>query len=218
VPRKGIVVNLAEMRLYYFGRLNGRRVVSTYPIGVGLEGFNTPLGKYSISMKMVRPSWFVPFSIRKENPSLPRIMPPGEDNPLGEYALQLKGTAYFIHGTNNPFGIGRRVSHGCIRLYPNDIKELFFLVRRGTPVRVIYQPVKVAYQGGEVFIEVHKDYQGRAGDLEKKAKTLLRKRGLLGKTDIGLLRKAVDEALGYPVRVTKGTAPVMEAGAERESG
>lgn len=218
VKRKGIVVNLAEMRLYYFGRMNGRRSVGTYPIGVGVEGFNTPLGTYRISNKMRKPSWFVPSSIREEIPNLPKVIPPGEDNPLGEYAMQLKGTGYFIHGTNSPFGIGRRVSHGCIRLYPEDIRELYSLARPGTPVRVIYQPVKVAFDRGEVYMEVHEDYMKRSGNLYKRAKTLLRKRGLLRKVDLELVRKAVKDALGYPVRVTRGSAPVMEAGTERESG
>ena len=208
--RRGIVVNLAEMRLFSYGTLNGRKIVSSYPIGVGLEGLETPAGLYSIDLKLKNPSWFVPSGVRKEIPTLPRVMPPGAENPLGEFAMRLKGTQYLIHGTNNPYGIGRQVSHGCIRLYPEDIRELFALTRRGTEVRVIYQPVKVGRQGGAVYVEVHPDYLGRVGNMLKLAYSILSKRGLKGKVDDGLLKGAVKDALGYPVRVSPGPVPYLK--------
>lgn len=216
--RVGIVVNMAEMRLYSFSKLNGRRMVSSYPIGVGIEGFETPMGQYSIGVKLREPSWFVPVEFRRENPSLPRVMPPGQDNPLGKFAMSLSGTQFLIHGTNSPFGIGRQVSHGCIRLYPRDIRELFALTPIGTPVHVIYQPVKVGLLGGEVMVEVHSDYLGRNGSLMEEAWKVIKKRGLTGRVDRGLLEKAVSEATGYPVRVSPEPMPYIKAATGQESG
>ncbi|MCK4911114.1 MAG: L,D-transpeptidase family protein [Thermodesulfovibrionales bacterium] len=217
-PREGIVVNLAEMRLYFFGSLNGRKVVSAYPIGVGLEGSETPVGIYSIGVKLEDPSWFVPVEFRRDNPKLPRVMPPGQDNPLGKFAMSLSGTQFLIHGTNSPFGIGRQVSHGCIRLYPRDIRELYSLSPPGTEVRVVYEPVKVGLYGGEVVVEVHSDYLGRNGSLMGEAEKALKKRGLAGRVDRRLLEKAVRESRGYPVPVGGEPAPIIEAAKEQESG
>ncbi|NPB09256.1 MAG: L,D-transpeptidase family protein, partial [Thermodesulfobacteria bacterium] len=132
--KSGIVVNLAEMRLYFFRRELDQRVVYTAPIGVGVEGKLTELGVYTIIRKKKNPAWHVPKSIREEDPTLPEVVPPGPENPLGAFALYLSRGAYAIHGTNRPWGIGRRVSHGCIRLYPEDIEALFPLVPIGTPV------------------------------------------------------------------------------------
>ncbi len=217
-PREGIVVNMAEMRLYSFSELNGRKMVSSYPIGVGLEGFETPVGLYRIGVKLRDPSWFVPNEFRRENPSLPRVMPPGEDNPLGKFAMSLSGTQFLIHGTNSPFGIGRQVSHGCIRLYPRDIRELYSLTLPGTKARVVYQPVKVGLYGGEVYVEVHKDYMGRNGSMMEEAEKVIGKRRLIGRVDRRLLEKAIKEATGYPVRVSSEPLPYIKAATEQESG
>ncbi|KKM52060.1 hypothetical protein LCGC14_1555170 [marine sediment metagenome] len=217
-PRKGILVNLAELRIYFFRQLNGRNVLSTYPIGVGMEGLETPAGLYRIDMKLKDPLWIVPPSIRKEIPTLPRVMPPGDENPLGKFAMRLGGTQYLIHGTNNPFGIGRQVSHGCIRLYPEDIRELFALTRVGAEVRIIYQPVKVAVRGGHVYVEVHSDYLGRVESLQGQAYEILRKRGLMDRVDERLLRNAIKDALGYPVKVSPEPMPYIKADKEQESG
>lgn len=196
-----VVVNLAEMRTYRFGSSGGRSVVSSYPIGVAIEGFYTPLGRFTISEKLVKPWWSVPDSIKKEMPELPDIVPPGEENPLGEYAMKLSDTAYFIHGTNKPYGIGMRVSHGCIRLYPEDIGELFSVLGLGDTVDVVYEPVKAGLRAGGVFIEVHKDYLGRVEDMLALAFAKLEKAGLLSGSDEALVKKAVEEKLGLPVLV-----------------
>ena len=172
-PPEGIVINLAEMRLYFYFRQPKRgdvfedddiRVVS-YPIGIGIEGFNTPPGEFYVKEKIKDPAWHVPPSIRKENPELPPVVPPGADNPLGFYALRLSDPSYLIHGTNRPFGIGRRASHGCIRMYNEDIKSLFSMVHRGTPVKIVYQPVKVGKKDGNVYVEAHRDYLSRIHNL-----------------------------------------------------
>ena len=151
-PRKGIVINLAEQRLYYFPP--DGRTIETYPIGVGVVANLTPLGITRVVRKDVRPTWYPPPSIRAEKPELPESVPPGPDNPLGEYALRLGWPAYLIHGTNKPYGVGRNVSHGCIRLYPEDIQRLFSEVTVGTPVRVIDEEVRLAWVDGELYLQV----------------------------------------------------------------
>ncbi len=157
--KRGLVVNLAEMRLYFFRKEGGKDVVYTAPIGVGTEGKLTELGVYTVIRKKKDPVWHVPASIREEDPSLPAAVPPGPENPLGRYALYLSRGAYAIHGTNKPWGIGRRVSHGCIRLYPEDIEALYPLVPVGTPVFIIYQPYKLGISGQKVYLQAFPDFE-----------------------------------------------------------
>jgi L,D-transpeptidase ErfK/SrfK len=152
-PRQGIVINLAEMRLYFF-RKKGAPIL-TFPLGIGRMGRETPTGVTHVRAKRKNPTWIPPASIRAERPGLPGKVPPGPRNPLGDYALDLAWRGYVIHGTNKPYGIGRRVSSGCIRLYPEDIAQLFRLVSVGTPVTIVYQPVKLGWSHGELYMEVH---------------------------------------------------------------
>ena len=156
-PRTGIVINLAELRLYYFPP--GRNEVITHPLGIGREGWSTPVGTTGIIGKKKGPSWTPPDSILKEHAAegrpLPKVVPPGPDNPLGGYAMYLGIKGYLMHGTNKPYGVGMRVSHGCIRLYPEDIEELFQQVPIGTPVRIINQPYKAGWLNGELYVEAH---------------------------------------------------------------
>lgn len=196
-----MVVNLAEMRLYRFFSSGQRKLVSSYPIGVAIEGFSTPLGSFNVSDKIVNPSWYVPDSVRKEQPDLPLVVPPGEDNPLGLFALRLSDSHYFIHGTNKPFGIGMRVSHGCIRLYPEDIIELHSIVGLGASVNIVYEPVKAGIRAGGLYLEVHEDYLGKIEDMSALADQILNKRGFLEIADSELVKKALDEKLGTPVLV-----------------
>lgn len=155
-PRRGIIVNLAELRLYHFA---ADRRVASMPIGIGSEGLETPLGDTTVVNKRKDPTWWPPPSIRVEKPELPASVPPGPDNPLGAFALDLGLPLYRIHGTNRPYGVGRRVSHGCIRLYPEDIAALFAEVRVGTPVRIVDQPVKLGWQDGRLYLEMHPTQQ-----------------------------------------------------------
>lgn len=140
-PREGIVLNLATMRVFYY-HLDGK-TVSTYPVGIGRQGWSTPRGKTTIVSKEKHPTWHPPASIRREaearGKTLPLAVPPGPRNPLGQYALHLGFTGILMHGTIQPASIGLRSSHGCLRLYPADIKELFYTVPIGTVVRVIYE-------------------------------------------------------------------------------
>jgi len=171
-PREGIVVNLPEHRLYYYPKpkRGGPRVVITYPVSIGRMDWRTPLGLTHVISKQKDPTWYPPESIRREHAEngdpLPATVPPGPDNPLGQYRLRLavgNGT-YLIHGTNNPIAVGLAVTHGCIRMYPDDVAALYPLVPVGTPVRLINEPVKVAWVGGELLLEAHPpvDAQGQS--------------------------------------------------------
>lgn len=156
-PREGIVINLAELRLFYYPK--DRPVVVTYPIGIGREGWSTPTAETVVVGKKKGPSWTVPESIMKEHAEegdpLPPIIPPGPDNPLGGYAIYLGLSGYLLHGTNKPYGVGMRVSHGCIRLYPENIEQLFGQIEPGTPVRIVNQPYKAGWLRGELYVQVH---------------------------------------------------------------
>jgi L,D-transpeptidase ErfK/SrfK len=156
-PRKGVVINLAEMRLYYFPQ--DRPVVITYPIGIGREGWSTPTGETTIIGKKKDPSWTVPESILQEHEDngdpLPSVVPPGPDNPLGNRAIYLGMNGYLLHGTNKPYGVGMRVSHGCIRLYPENVERFFEEVDIGVPVRIIDKPYKAGWLKGELYVQVH---------------------------------------------------------------
>jgi L,D-transpeptidase ErfK/SrfK len=162
-PHEGVVVSLPEHRLYYFPKAtkNGKRVVITFPVSIGKLGRNTPLGQTRVIAKIMHPSWYPPASIRKEHAEagdpLPAVVGPGPDNPLGDYKIRLgfgEGT-YEIHGTNNPTAVGLAITHGCIRMYPEDVATLFPLLPVGTSVRLINVPVKVAWIGGELLLEAH---------------------------------------------------------------
>jgi L,D-transpeptidase ErfK/SrfK len=161
--REGIVVNLPEHRLYYFPRpVRGKPVqVITYPVSIGKMDWHTPIGLTHVIAKIKNPIWYPPESVRKEHAAagdpLPPFVPPGPDNPLGAYAMRLaagNGT-YLIHGTNNPVAVGLAVTHGCIRMYPDDVAALFPMIPVGTPVRLINEPVKVAWVDGELLLEAH---------------------------------------------------------------
>lgn len=163
-PRKGIVLNIPEMRLYYYpekkkGENSEPTEIITYPLGVGREGWSTPYMKTKIIEKKEKPNWHPPKSILKEHEEagdpLPKIVKAGPDNPLGDYAMRLGKPDYLIHGTNKPFGIGMRVSHGCIRLYPEDIEQLFSNVKVGTRVEIVNQPFKVGEKEGVLYLEAH---------------------------------------------------------------
>lgn len=162
VPRKGIVVNLAEKRLYYFPESsNGKaKQVITHPVSIGQTGWATPPGKYEVTLKIENPNWTMPLAVYrervKEGYKGRRLVPAGPDNPLGRFAMQLNADNLYIHGTNKPYGIGMRVSRGCIRLYPEDIQALIWQVPDGTQVRIIEQPYKFGHKRGVVYLEAHK--------------------------------------------------------------
>lgn len=186
-PRDGLVLNVPEMRLYYYPRpgRGEKPVVMTFPVSVGRMDWRTPLGTTRVTAKQKNPAWYPPESIRREHAArgdyLPGMVPPGPDNPLGHRVLRLGLPAYLIHGTNNPNGIGMRVTHGCVRMYPEDVERLYDIVPVGTPVHIVNQPVKAGWFAGTLFLEAHpgleEDGLGRDEMLQKAYQAVRRKLG-----------------------------------------
>lgn len=213
--RAGLMLNLPEMRLYEFpsGRNNnGHLTVHTYAASIGRMDWKTPLGKARITRKQRDPSWYPPASVREEaaaaGESLPRVIPPGPDNPLGRHALRLNLPGYLIHGTNRPFGVGMRVTHGCVRMLPEDIAELFERVAVGAAVQILNQPVKTGWMDDVLYIEVHPplDEDTEALDdlmryaLERVYRALDKRPAVL---DGKALRQAIDDMNGMPVAISR---------------
>lgn len=215
-PPRGLVINLGDMRLYYFHRPPAEPL--SFPIGVGKAGWELATASTRVVGKRHRPAWHVPASIRRERPHLPAVVPPGPDNPLGEFSLDLALSGIRIHGTNRPYGVGRRVSHGCIRLYPGDIAVLYPLVPVGTPVTVIDQPAKLGWRHGHLWLEAHPGGQ-QADEVEDRrpmtpaaiaglADRIARAAGgRADEVDWELVRRAVEDRRGYPVRITRLGGP-----------
>jgi L,D-transpeptidase ErfK/SrfK len=190
------------MRLYYFFTEGGSRFVTTFPIGIGKEGNNTPTGNFRVIEKIVNPSWYVPESIKKEKPYLPKVLPPGPDNPLGSHAIRLSSRTILIHGTNKPWGVGRRVSHGCIRLYPEDIPKLFELVPEGSPVTIVRQPIKIGTKNNRVFIEVNNDDAEENWNYFNEIVKLLVEKNLLQRISTEKLYRALAEKRRIPFDIS----------------
>jgi len=199
-----VVINLSVMRLYCTAPSDppGLSWVVTFPIGVGDEGTETPLGSFTVVAREVNPVWYVPPSIRREDPDLPSSVPPGPDNPLGTHALKLSARNVLIHGTNRPFAVGRKASHGCLRLYPEDIPWVYRLVHVDTPVRIVREPVKVGVRERRVYVEVHDDDDAKL-DLAATAQRLLVGRRLLDRVDPDALAAALRAKSGVPTDVTR---------------
>ncbi|WBW63376.1 L,D-transpeptidase LdtE [Klebsiella electrica] len=213
VPREGIVVNLAELRLYYFPP--GQNQVQVYPLGIGQQGLETPEMTTRIGQKIPNPTWTPTAGIRarslEKGIKLPPVVPAGPNNPLGRYALRLAygNGEYLIHGTSAPDSVGLRVSSGCMRMNAADIQALFSQVKTGTPVRVINQPVKFAIEpDGKRYVEVHRPLtQDEAGDTRTLAYTLPADfHQFAGDkiVDDAQLKKALSRRAGYPVVVSAG--------------
>ena len=213
VERKGIVLNLPEMRLYYFYRddRTGADMVRTYPVSVGRMDWNTPLGKSRIEKKEEDPFWRPPESLKLEALAdgrlLPDVVPPGPDNPLGRYAMRLSIPGYLIHSTNKPYGVGMRVTHGCVRMYPEDIEELFPIVPLHTTVQIVNQPLKLGWQGKTLFMEVHPLLEEERGD--EKRQLCMAYEMILAEIenrdailDIKTIKQALKEKSGIPVPIT----------------
>src|SRR5580658_1943783 len=211
-PRRGIVVNLVQQRLFYFSP--DGRTVETSPVGVAVQGRSTPAGTTRVIAKQAHPTWHPPPSIREERPDLPVMIGPGPDNPLGDYAMRLGWGDYLIHGTNNPDGVGRNSSHGCLRLYPEDIARLFSEVPVGTPVRVVTDEVQAAAIDGELYLAVYPS-KDQAEELDTNRKMTpaippeLKKRlaaaagpGRVRRIDWEKVAQAARERTGIPVRVS----------------
>ena len=212
-PYQGIVINLPEMRLYAY--VNGNNEPSSFPIGIGREGLSTPLGATEVVRKQEGPTWRPTKRMREEKPELPEVVGPGPENPLGDYAMYLGWPTYAIHGTNKPFGIGRRVSSGCIRMYPEGIEQLFQMIPVGTPVRVVDQPIKLAWIDDELYLEAHPDIE-QAFQMEETGQIYSHKltnddlRAIIDvagnykdQVDWALVRHAIKGRKGYPVKIAE---------------
>lgn len=212
--RKGVVVNLATMRLYHFPSQSAENAVSTYPVGIGKEGRSTPTGNMSVVRKTEYPTWYPTENIRRDHAlkgdPLPTAVSAGPDNPLGDYAMYLSRPQYLIHGTNKPYSIGLRASNGCLRLYPEDIAALFPEVKTGAPVRVVNQPYLVGRKGGQVYLEAHAPYEELSqaklkGELNAKLKRLEKKEGIA--LDWARVEQVLAEARGIPQPIRASSAP-----------
>ena len=206
-PRKGIVINLATMRVFQYKGNGNSPSVSTYPVGIGTVERPTPMGQAYVERKVTRPTWHVPASIaedhRKKGDPLPSAVPPGPLNPLGEYALYLSKSSYLMHGTNKPASIGLRATNGCMRLYPEDIKRLYMSTPVKTPVSIVNQPYLAGQRDGTVYLEIHKPFDDLgAGDLEKVYTKLRNMEKKSGRTlDWEKVKEVLAEARGIPVPI-----------------
>lgn len=208
---QGVVVNIPEMRLYYFHphKEGEPQRVTTYPVGLGRDEWRTPKGKFKVQGKTKNPTWVIPESIRQEHirergDHRTMIQGGAADNPLGKYRLELTMPGYRIHGTDIPWGVGMQVSHGCVRLYPEDIEALFPIIPVGTPGEFIYEPVKIGARDGRVYAEVSPDIYRLVPDMHAEAERLVTELGWQNAVDHAALRRAVDAQNGVPTDVTLG--------------
>ncbi|MBI5039942.1 MAG: L,D-transpeptidase family protein [Gammaproteobacteria bacterium] len=221
--RTGIVLNVPEMRVYYFppAKRGEPRVIKTYPVSVGRQDWSTPIiGNIRVAAKVKDPAWHPPKSIRAEAAArgeiIPEVVPPGPKNPLGQYALRLSIPGYLIHGTDKPWGIGMRVTHGCLRLYPEDSATIFHEVSVGTPVHIVNQPVKVGWVEGMLYMEVHPPLEedlARKNTLMNIALDVLDKALTKRRTAVSgrAITEAVAQQSGMPVPISRNA--ILEADA-----
>lgn len=213
-PRSGLILNIAEMRLYYFPKMGKNQIpkVSTYPVSIGRMDWRTPLGTTKIVGKKENPTWTPPASIKAEHAAkgdpLPDVVPAGPDNPLGLFAIRLGIPGYLIHSTNKPYGVGMRVSHGCIRMYPEDIEILFPETKIGGKVHIVDEPIKLGWFADTLYVEAHPPLEeNQISEEEALNQTFARIEsdyplGLLN-LDSGVLRNTLKERRGIPVAISR---------------
>ena len=212
-PREGIVINVANKRLFWYvpADEDGQRAVMTFPIGIGEQGTATPLGTTKITQKAKDPTWYPPASIRREyaaegNP-IPAIVPPGPDNPLGSHALLLGMPSYLIHGTNRPAGVGMRVSHGCVRMFPENIELLYAEVPVGAQVTIVDQPWLIGWHREQLLLEAHRPLADDVRDWPAQLPDMLQTGqenapyGVVSSPDAALVAEVTDQALGIPLPI-----------------
>ena len=225
-PRTGLVINIAAMRIFYYPPVKGDEpaVVLTHPIGIGKVGWRTPEGITKVVRRQKDPTWRVPVSVRKEHhengEELEPVIGPGPDNPLGKYAFYLQWPSYLIHGTNKPAGVGLRSSHGCIRLYPEDIAQFYDMVPIGTQVRVVNQPFVFGWLDGKLYMQPFDVLEDDTRDWARAPRTLLS--GSLAKrlqrelkahhekVDWTLVSSLARNPRGVPVAITDSSATVEQ--------
>jgi L,D-transpeptidase ErfK/SrfK len=203
-PRTGLVINLPEMRLYEWH--GGIDAPAVYAIAIGDAEDPTPEGEWKVGNKRLDPYWYVPDSIREENPNLPPVVPPGPENPLGDRWLTLGQSTYGIHGTNNIWSIGRLATHGCIRLYNDDMRALYARTKIGTRITIVYQTVKIGLRGDDVYLEAHPDVYARVPHALQSTLVKLSVLDVLGVVDGASIEeldveRVITEARGVPIRI-----------------
>ena len=215
--RRGVVVNIAEYRLYFYHERDGQDMVATFPISIGRMDWQTPLGDWRVTRKRTRPTWRPPKSIIAEYAAdgevLPPVVPPGPDNPLGDYAINLSAPGYLIHGTNKPRGVGMQVTHGCLRMLPEDIEWLFPQVPTGLPVTIVNQPVKIGWRDGRLYLEAHPALEDRGPEeldslIERIRASAQAARVVL---DVQAMRRVLIERRGVPTPISLSPEPVQAA-------
>lgn len=212
-PHQGIILNLAELRLYYFPP--NTNTVVTFPVGIGMQGWKTPTGQTTIVQKRANPEWIPPDSIRAEAAAkgreLPYVVPAGPNNPLGQYAMNLGWTNYRMHGTNVPSSIGTRASHGCIRMFPEDIDSLFHQVDVGTPVSIVHEPFKVGVMDGQLYFEAHQPFPEEYYTKGESEDDMLNSELMdttaeypTANTNVNWseVKKLIKDTYGYPIKIT----------------
>lgn len=222
---QGLVLNLPEQRLYYYDK---GKLIRSYPIGIGRDGHATPVGSTTVVRKVVNPTWYPTPSARSDDPTLPAAMPAGPDNPLGTRAMYLGWGSYLIHGTNKEFGIGRRASRGCIRMYTPDVESLYQKIPVGTKVTAVDQPVKVGWIADELYVEASPtmdqvrqwEDSGKfdAVDPASAKQRVLKAAGASAdRIDWSAFDRAVSERRGIPTRVTRPSTPALATAAPKPS-
>jgi len=205
---RGLVINIPEMRLYDFTVPDGPEVFHV-AIGDGVDP--TLLGEYRVGEKRVDPAWHVPESIQREKPELPPVVPPGPENPLGDRWMSIGSTSYGIHGTNNPWSIGRQATHGCVRLYAGEMRRLFERIPSGTRIAIVYQPYKWGRDGDTILLEAHPDAYARFARPLDEALAVPLELGLVGALDLVRVTEVLVAARGTPepvgVLVPRTAAP-----------
>lgn len=208
----GLILNLPEFRLYYYPKKKPGQVI-THPISIGRMDWDTPLGTTRITAKIKDPQWHPPASIKVEHAAakgdpLPDVVPAGPNNPLGRFAMRLGISGYFIHSTNKPLSVGMRVSHGCVRMYPDDIERLFPLIKTGTKVEIINQPIKLGWSNNTLYIEVYPELEGQQSSFVDRLATtmdLIQKlnKGSVPILDTVALLEVLSQSSGLPVAIYK---------------
>ena len=197
-----LVINIPEMRLYFFDPANS--TVQTYPIGIGDEGLESPIGTYFINEKRPNPYWYIPQSLQAKYGMA--IMPPGPENPLGEFTMKFSAGAYGVHGTSMPWGVGRLVSHGCIRCYPEHIRLLYPQVPLKTKLEIIYEPIKFGQKNNEIYVEAHPDVYKKIPDYRQFALDKLSQYPLAKQVDQKKFLMAITLQSGVPTNVSRFSA------------
>jgi len=203
---KGLVLNLPEMRLYDFTVVP----MEVFAAAIGDLADPSLHGRFRIGAKRKNPDWHVPASIRAEQPELPAVVRAGPDNPLGSRWMTIGNTSYGIHGTNVRWSIGRMATHGCVRLYEDDIQRLYDRTPTGTPLQIVYEPVKWGVKNATIYIEVHPDLYERQVDRMSEATRVPRELGILSTLDLDKLRAALDQMRGVPIAVGRLREPPPE--------